>query len=68
MSYALGMAISGFYIHYFGTTSAFIADAIIYSVGFYLLLALDVPSLKNLKSTTVIKLVISGFSYIKRMM
>lgn len=37
ISYALGMAVSGFYIHYFGTTSAFIADMVIYMIGLYVL-------------------------------
>ncbi|WP_041955953.1 MFS transporter [Sulfurospirillum arsenophilum] len=64
-SYALGMAASGFYIHYFGTTSAFIADMILYGVGFYLLLGLDIPSLVSKNTLHVRALIWSGFIYIK---
>ncbi len=64
-SYALGMAVAGFYIHHFGTSSAFIADMLIYMVGFYLLLGLDVPSLVSEKSLHVKTLIISGFVYLK---
>ena len=65
ISYALGMAVAGFYIHLFGTTSAFIADMLIYMVGFYLLLGLDVPSLVSEKSLHVKTLIVSGFTYLK---
>jgi len=64
-SYALGMAASGFYIHYFGTTSAFIADMILYGIGFYLLLGLDIPSLVSKNTLHVRALIWSGFIYIK---
>ena len=64
-SYALGMAVAGFYIHHFGTSSAFIADMLIYMIGFYLLLGLDVPSLVSEKSLHVKTLIISGFVYLK---
>lgn len=66
LSYALGMAISGFYIHYFGTTSAFIADMVIYSVGFYLLWGLDIPSLAQKESQKVFKMIYSGYAYLKQ--
>lgn len=65
ISYALGMAVAGFYIHLFGTTSAFIADMLIYMVGFYLLLGLNVPSLVSEKSLHVKTLIVSGFVYLK---
>lgn len=64
-SYALGMAIAGFYIHYFGTTSAFIADMILYCVGFYLLLGLNIPSLVKEYSVSVKEMVYSGFAYLR---
>lgn len=64
-SYALGMAVSGFYIHYFGTTSAFIADMILYGIGFYLLLGLDIPSLVSKNTLHVKAMIWSGFVYIK---
>ena len=65
ISYALGMAASGFYIHYFGTTSAFIADMILYGIGFYLLLGLDIPSLASKNTLHVKAMIWSGFVYIK---
>lgn len=66
ISYALGMAASGFYIHYFGTTSAFIADMIIYMVGFYLLLGLNIPSLAQEHTPHVFKMIHSGYFYLKK--
>lgn len=65
-SYALGMAASGFYIHYFGTMSAFIADMILYGIGFYLLLGLDIPSLVSKNTLHVRAMIWSGFIYIKK--
>lgn len=65
ISYAFGMAVAGFYIHYFGTTSAFIADMVIYMIGFYLLLGLDIPSLAQKNTTHVWIMVKSGFVYLK---
>lgn len=64
-SYALGMAIAGFYVHYFGTTSAFIADMILYCIGFYMLLGLDIPSLASKHTLHVKAMIWSGFAYIK---
>ena len=63
-SYAFGMAIAGFYIHYFGTTSAFIADMVIYIIGFYLLLGLDIPTLAQKETTPVLKMIKSGYLYL----
>lgn len=65
ISYALGMAASGFYIHYFGTTSAFIADMVIYMIGFWLLLGLNIPSLVTHHHLHVKEMIVSGFSYLK---
>ncbi len=65
ISYAFGMAAAGFYIHYLGTTSAFIADMVIYMLGFWLLLGLDIPSLVSEKSVHVLEMIVSGFRYLK---
>jgi MFS family permease len=65
ISYAFGMASAGFYIHYLGTTSAFIADMVIYMLGFWLLLGLDIPSLVSEKSVRVLEMIVSGFRYLK---
>ena len=64
-SYALGMAIAGFYIYYFGTTSAFIADMLLYCIGFYMLLGLDIPSLASKHALHVKAMIWSGFDYLR---
>ena len=64
-SYAFGMAVAGFYIHYFGTTSAFVADMLLYSISFYLLLGLDIPSIASKHTLHVKAMIWSGFVYIK---
>lgn len=64
-SYALGMASAGFYIHYFGTTSAFIADMLIYTVGFGLLLGLRIPTLITHNATPVLEMIRSGYRYLR---
>ncbi|KFL33425.1 MULTISPECIES: MFS transporter [unclassified Sulfurospirillum] len=65
ISYAFGMAVAGFYIHYFGTTSAFVADMVLYSISFYLLLGLDIPSIASQHALHVKAMIWSGFVYIK---
>ena len=65
LSYALGMAMAGFYVHYFGTTSAFVADMLIYALGFWLLLGLNVPSLVSQSGVGVREMIVSGFVYLK---
>lgn len=65
ISYALGMAVAGFYIHYFGTTSAFIADMVLYCISFYLLLGLNIPSIASQHALHVKAMIWSGFIYIK---
>jgi MFS family permease len=67
VSYASGMAIAGFYIHAFGTTSAFIADMILYGIGFYLLLGLELPSVLIAKTlhVKVKEMIVGGFLYLK---
>jgi len=65
ISYALGMAVAGFYIHYFGTTSAFIADMLLYCVGFYLLLGLKLPRVTRRESFSIQEMIVGGFLYLK---
>lgn len=65
ISYAFGMAVAGFYIHYFGTTSAFIADMVLYCISFYLLLGLNIPSIASQHALHVKAMIWSGFIYIK---
>ncbi|ACZ11149.1 MFS transporter [Sulfurospirillum deleyianum] len=65
ISYAFGMAVAGFYIHYFGTTSAFVADMILYCIGFALLLRLNIPSLAQKHALHVKAIMLEGFTYLK---
>lgn len=65
ISYAFGMAVAGFYIHYFGITSAFIADMVLYCISFYLLLSLNIPSIARENALHVKAMIWSGFVYIK---
>ncbi|AOO63949.1 MFS transporter [Sulfurospirillum halorespirans] len=65
ISYAFGMAVAGFYIHYFGTTSAFVADMVLYCISFYLLLGLDIPSIASKHALHVKAMIWSGFVYIR---
>lgn len=64
VSYALGMAVAGFYIHWFGITSAFVADMVLYSIGLYLLMGLTIPSLAN-HASNVKEMILSGFVYLR---
>ncbi|MDD3342052.1 MAG: MFS transporter [Sulfurospirillaceae bacterium] len=66
VSYALGMAIAGFYIHYFGTTSAFVVDMVIYLIGFWLLVGLRIPTLITHAHTKVFEMIGSGFLYLRK--
>lgn len=65
ISYAFGMAIAGFYIHYFGVKIAFITDIFIFAFGFIILLKLSVPTLMSDKSAKVFAMIYSGYIYIK---
>lgn len=66
ISYALGMAASGFFIHYFGTTLSFIVDMLIYMVAFYFLLGLDIPSLAQKSVSHVFEMIRSGYVYLRQ--
>jgi MFS family permease len=65
-SYTLGMAISGFIVYILGIKVAFILDASIFTICFYLLYTLDikVEILKN--STNLIAMMKDTFKYLKK--
>jgi len=65
-SYTLGMAISGFIVYILGVKVAFILDASIFTICFYLLYTLDikVEILKN--STNLIVMMKDTFKYLKK--
>ncbi|MDD3325219.1 MAG: MFS transporter [Sulfurospirillaceae bacterium] len=64
-SYALGMAIAGFYVHYFGVKSAFVADIVLYCVGYFLLTKIAIPSLIITNGVHVWQMMKDGFAYLK---
>ena len=65
-SYTLGMALSGFVVYYFGVTSAFILDALMFVFAFYLLftLKIEVDVIKN--EENLLEMMLDTFSYLKK--
>lgn len=66
LSYTAGMGLAGIYVYFFGTSSAFIADSILFLIGFILLLKLKLPSLVKEKTKKVFTMLKDGFSYLVR--
>jgi len=65
-SYALGMAISGIYVHFFGVKIAFITDILFFCIGIIILKNTKIPSLitkTNEKITSTIK---QGYLYLRQ--
>lgn len=64
-SYTLGMAISGFVVFWFGVKVAFLLDALMFLVGFFLLfdLKIEVESQKNREN--FIEMMIDTFRYLR---
>lgn len=65
-SYTLGMALSGFVVYYLGVTTAFILDAMMFVVAFYLLysLKLEIEVIKS--DENLLEMMRDTFSYLKR--
>jgi len=65
-SYTLGMALSGFFVYYFGVKVAFILDACMFVVGFVMLykLELDLDVIKS--DENLLGMMKDTFSYLKR--
>lgn len=66
ISYTLGMAISGFVVYSLGIKIAFILDALMFIIGFFLLynLKLDVQVIKN--DENLLEMMKDTFSYLKK--
>lgn len=66
LSYTLGMAISGFVVYSLGIKIAFILDALMFIIGFFLLynLKLDVQVIKN--DENLLEMMKDTFSYLKK--
>ncbi|MFV0480597.1 MAG: MFS transporter [Campylobacteraceae bacterium] len=65
LSYTAGMGLAGFYVFAFGVKSAFIADAVLFSIGLILLIRLKIPSLIKRKTENAFKMLKDGLIYLK---
>lgn len=65
-SYTLGMALSGFVVYYAGVSVAFVLDALMFAVAFYMLssLKIEVDVIKN--DDSLLLMMRDTFSYLKR--
>lgn len=65
-SYTLGMAVSGFFVYYFGVKIAFLLDACMFMVGFYMLysLKLEIDVIKS--DENLLQMMGDTFAYLKR--
>ena len=64
-SYTLGMALSGFVVYYLGVKAAFILDALMFVIAFYMLwtLKLEVEVIKN--DENLLEMMLDTFAYLK---
>jgi len=65
-SYTLGMAISGFFVFYFGVKTAFIFDSFMFIIGFILLLKLPLHVELIKTSENIVQMMVDTFKYIKK--
>jgi MFS family permease len=65
-SYTLGMALSGFVVYMFGVDAAFILDAMMFVMGFFLLYTLSLHVEIDKQSENIFKMIVGTFSYIKQ--
>jgi len=65
-SYTLGMAISGFFVFYFGIKTAFIFDSFMFIIGFILLLKLPLHVELIKSSENIVQMMVDTFKYVKK--
>lgn len=65
LSYTLGMAISGFVVYLLGVTLAFIIDAFMYMISFYILYTLTLEVKSHKKDEKFIEMMRDSFRYLK---
>jgi len=65
-SYTLGMAVSGFFVFYFGITMAFILDAMMFIVAFFMLLSLSLELEVKKENENLLQMMRDTFSYLKK--
>ena len=66
LSYTLGMAISGFVVYALGVKIAFILDAFMFVVAFYLLYSLDIRVIHNPAKEKFLHMMTDTFGYLRR--
>jgi len=66
LSYTLGMALSGFVVYSFGVELAFVLDASMFVISFFLLINLELNVEIIKKDENFAEMIIETFSYLKR--
>ena len=65
-SYTLGMALSGFVVYWFGIKTAFILDAFMFVIGFYMLYSLEIKVEMFKTTENLLEMMRDTFRYLKR--
>ncbi|MEA3370274.1 MAG: MFS transporter [Campylobacterota bacterium] len=65
-SYTLGMALSGFVVYWFGVKVAFILDAFMFVIGFYMLYTLEIKVEMFKTTENLLEMMRDTFRYLKR--
>ena len=65
-SYTLGMALSGFVVYWFGVKAAFILDALMFIVGFYMLYTLEIKVDMFKTTENLLEMMSDTFRYLKK--
>ena len=65
-TYAVGMAISGFIVNWYGVKIAFIIDAIIFAIALIVFIRIDFVVKASIASDKFFELIKDGFNYIKK--
>lgn len=66
LSYTLGMALSGFIVYLLGIKVAFILDAMMFVIGFYILFSLDIKVEFIKSKENLLEMMRGTFSYLKK--
>lgn len=63
-SYALGMALAGLYVHYFGVVSSFLFDMFLFFIAFFILKSIEFPQLLDTNLIKFKSMIKDGLRYI----
>ncbi len=64
-SYTLGMALSGFFVYYFGVFWAFIIDAFMYSIALVILIMTEFPNTGTVVQQHMVRMMVAIWHYFK---